>query len=94
MTSSGVATVEPDVEPLGQRRVRIGWHRREEEPVFVLDEVPTIGFERGPEAEVLHVEVAARGGITDPEVQMVQVHRAILADVTRRFGRASCCPSR
>ncbi len=89
----GVGTVEPDVEALGQCSVGIRRHQREEEPLVVLHEEAAVGLECGLEAEVLHVEVAARHCVADPKVQVVQVHGAILADVTRRLGRASCCPS-
>ncbi len=84
----GVAAVEPDVEAArgGTRCADPRADQSEEEPVIVLDEETPVGFERGLEAEVLHVEVTTGHGVADPKVQVVQVHGAILPDPEAQSG--------
>jgi hypothetical protein len=74
----GRGNTEAYVEAVWEWLVLFGGDEREKEPVVVSYEVATVGFESESEAKVGFVERAARRGVADSEVQVVEVHDPIL----------------
>jgi hypothetical protein len=70
----GVGLGESDVKAVRERTVSSDWEQCQQELVVVTQERATVGFEHGPELEVLLIERSTRHGITDSEVQVAELH--------------------